>query len=189
MQFRLLFLQVCYFSCLQCTYLFENYCLRRDLAFATSTGAAIYEPDAVQVIGKPTHLPRSYGPQLIQGRPSNVITYGHVSNRLTPIDIPLLDAFRHFNCERIPERILHAKGAGAHGWFLPTADLSDYTIAHPFQPENLNKKIPVTSRFSTVEGESGSADTTRTFRGFAFKLKTEVGNWDWGRQIVDFRLH
>ena len=104
--------------------------------------------------------------------------------RLIEIDIPLLDAFRHFNRERIPERVLHAKGAGAHGFFLPTADLSEYTIAHPFQPENLHKKVPVTARFSTVSEESGSADTIRTFRGFALKLKTEVGNWDWGAQAA-----
>jgi catalase len=94
-------------------------------------------------------------------------------------EIPLFDAFRHFDRERIPERVLHAKGAGAHGYFLPTRDLSKITVAHPFQPENLNKKVPVTVRFSTVSGESGSADTVRTFRGFAIKLKTEVGNWDW----------
>ena len=99
---------------------------------------------------------------------------------LAQIDISLFDAFRHFNRERIPERVLHAKGAGAHGYFLPTVDLSQYTVAHPFQPANLNKKIPVTARFSTVSGESGSADTVRTFRGFAVKLKTDVGNWDWG---------
>jgi catalase len=100
--------------------------------------------------------------------------------RLTQIDIPLFDAFRHFNRERIPERVLHAKGAGAHGYFLPTKDLSEYTVAQPFQRENVGKKIPVTARFSTVSGELGSADTVRTFRGFAFKLKTKVGNWDWG---------
>ena len=99
---------------------------------------------------------------------------------LSRIDIFLFDNFRHFARERIPERILHAKGAGAHGYFLPTKDLSQYTIAAPFQPENLNKKIFATARFSTVNGRAGSADTVRTFRGFAVKLKTEVGNWDWG---------
>lgn len=94
------------------------------------------------------------------------------------IDIDLLDDIRHFSRERIPERVLHAKGAGAHGYFKPTKDLSEYTIAHPFQPENLNKEVAVTARFSTVSGQAGSADTVRTFRGFAVKLKTEVGNWD-----------
>ena len=100
------------------------------------------------------------------------------------IDIALIDDIRHFSRERIPERVLHAKGAGAHGYFKPTKDLSEYTIAHPFQAENLNKEVAVTARFSTVGGQAGSADTVRTFRGFAVKLKTDVGNWDWGERIL-----
>lgn len=76
-------------------------------------------------------------------------------------------------------QVVHAKGAGAHGIFTPTKDLSNITMAHPFQPDQVGKEIPVTMRFSTVGGESGSADTARDPRGFAIKLKTEVGNWDW----------
>jgi hypothetical protein len=62
-----------------------------------------------------------------------VILGGHFLNYcfLYQIDIPLLDAFWHFNCEYIPEHVLHVKGAGAHGYFLPTVDLSKYTIVLP----------------------------------------------------------
>ena len=124
----------------------------------------------------------SYGPQLMQGK-LPISTWSTFPFKLifsSRIDIAHFDNIRHFSCERIPERVLHAKGAAAHGYFTPTKNLSEYTIAHPFQEENLNKKIPVTARFSTVSGEAGSVDTVRTFRGFAIKLKTDVGNWDWG---------
>jgi catalase len=72
---------------------------------------------------------------------------------------------------------VHAKGAGAHGYFEVTHDLSDITSSLLFT--SVGKKVRATVRFSTVGGESGSADTARDPRGFAIKLRTEEGNLDW----------
>lgn len=91
-------------------------------------------------------------------------------------DFYLLEKLAHFNRERIPERIVHAKGAGAHGYFEVTNDVSKYTKA-AFLSE-VGKRTPVFTRFSTVAGELGSADTVRDPRGFATKFYTEEGNYD-----------
>ncbi|OLY84564.1 Catalase [Smittium mucronatum] len=91
-------------------------------------------------------------------------------------DFHLIDKLAHFDRERIPERVVHAKGAGAHGVFEVTHDISDLTVAK-FLSE-VGKKTPVFVRFSTVGGEMGSADTARDPRGFAVKFYTEEGNWD-----------
>ncbi|WP_066187690.1 MULTISPECIES: catalase [Gracilibacillus] len=91
-------------------------------------------------------------------------------------DVHLLEKLAHFNRERIPERIVHAKGAGAHGYFEVTNDLSKYTKAD-FLSE-VGKKTPMFIRFSTVAGELGSADTVRDPRGFAVKFYTDEGNYD-----------
>jgi len=77
----------------------------------------------------------------------------------------------------IRQRVVHAKGAGAHGYFESTHSLSDITCAGLFQTPGT--KAPLTIRFSTVGGESGSADTARDPRGFAIKIKTQEGNLDW----------
>lgn len=82
----------------------------------------------------------------------------------------------HFNRERIPERVVHAKGTGAYGTFTVTHDISRYTRAKVFSA--IGKKTRVFLRFSTVGGEKGSADTERDPRGFAVKFYTEDGNWD-----------
>ena len=82
----------------------------------------------------------------------------------------------HFDRERIPERVIHAKGAGAHGTFEVTHDISDLTCAKLFS--KVGTKVRASARFSTVGGESGSADTARDPRGFSVKLRTEEGNWD-----------
>ncbi|MFZ3580195.1 catalase [Virgibacillus sp. DJP39] len=91
-------------------------------------------------------------------------------------DVHLLEKLAHFNRERIPERVVHAKGAGAHGYFEVTNDLSNYTKAS-FLSE-VGKRTPMFARFSTVAGETGSADTVRDPRGFALKFYTEEGNYD-----------
>ena len=83
----------------------------------------------------------------------------------------------YFCRERIPERVVHAKGAGAFGYFEVTnTDITKYCKAKLFS--SAGKKTPVAVRFSTVGGESGSADTARDPRGFAVKFYTEEGNWD-----------
>jgi catalase len=91
-------------------------------------------------------------------------------------DFHLIDKLAHFDRERIPERVVHAKGAGAHGYFEVTDDISKYCKASLFQ--GIGKRTPVFVRFSTVGGEKGSADTERDPRGFAIKFYTEEGIWD-----------
>nr|XP_033947287.1 catalase-like [Pseudochaenichthys georgianus] len=91
-------------------------------------------------------------------------------------DVVFTDEMAHFDRERIPERVVHAKGGGAFGCFEVTHDISRYCKAKLF--EHVGKTTPVAVRFSTVAGESGSADTVRDPRGFAVKFYTEEGNWD-----------
>ncbi|XP_006456321.1 catalase [Agaricus bisporus var. bisporus H97] len=119
--------------------------------YTTSNGAPVNEPYSAQRAG-------FHGPLLLQ-------------------DFHHIDLLAHFDRERIPERVVHAKAAGAHGYFQVTHDLSDITSQSLFQ--GVGKKVRITARFSTVGGESGSADTARDPRGFAIKLRTEEGNWDW----------
>jgi catalase len=91
-------------------------------------------------------------------------------------DVHLIEKLAHFDRERIPERVVHAKGAGAHGYFQVYKSMAKYTCAKFLQdPE---KKTPVFVRFSTVVGARGSADTARDPRGFAVKFYTEDGNYD-----------
>ncbi len=82
----------------------------------------------------------------------------------------------HFDHERIPERVVHARGYGAHGYFETTKSLSEYTRADIFQ--RVGEKTPVFVRFSTVAGSKGSFDLARDVRGFAVKIYTKEGNWD-----------
>ncbi|KAF8908085.1 catalase [Gymnopilus junonius] len=119
--------------------------------YTTSNGVPVSEPYSAQRAGV-------NGPLLLQ-------------------DFHHIDLLAHFDRERIPERVVHAKGAGAHGYFEVTHDLSDITS----QPllGSVGKKVRATVRFSTVGGEAGSADTARDPRGFAIKLRTDEGNWDW----------
>ncbi|KAG9311334.1 catalase [Chiua virens] len=119
--------------------------------YTTSNGAPVAHPYAAQRVG-------SVGPLLLQ-------------------DFHHLDLLAHFDRERIPERVVHAKGAGAHGYFELTHDLSDITSSKVFT--QVGKKYRSTVRFSTVGGELGSADTARDPRGFAVKIRTEDGNLDW----------
>ncbi|AYD05214.1 catalase C [Neorhizobium sp. NCHU2750] len=82
----------------------------------------------------------------------------------------------HFDHERIPERVVHARGYGAHGYFETYESLAKYTRADVFQ--RAGEKTPVFVRFSTVAGNKGSADLARDVRGFAVKMYTKEGNWD-----------
>jgi len=91
-------------------------------------------------------------------------------------DFVYLDHNAAFNRERIPERVVHAKGAGAYGYLEITHDITKYCKAKIFS--QVGKRTPAFLRFSTVGGESGSADTARDPRGFALKFYTEDGNWD-----------
>ena len=90
-------------------------------------------------------------------------------------DWQLFEKHAHFNRERIPERVVHAKGSGAYGTSTVTGDISRYTKAKVF---SAGKATPILLRFSTVAGERGAADAERDVRGFAVKFYTEEGNWD-----------
>jgi catalase len=87
----------------------------------------------------------------------------------------LIQKMAHFNRERVPERVVHAKGSGAFGYLEITEDISDFTKADLFQP---GRKTEMLARFSTVAGELGSPDTWRDPRGFALKFYTREGNYD-----------
>ena len=109
------------------------------------------------------------------GDNQNSITAGSRGPTLIQ-DVHLLEKLAHFNRERVPERVVHAKGAGAHGYFEVTNDVTKYTKANFLS--KVGKRTPVFIRFSTVAGELGSADTVRDPRGFAVKFYTEEGNYD-----------
>ena len=91
-------------------------------------------------------------------------------------DYQLLEKMATFNRERVPERVVHAKGSGAFGTFTVTNDITQYTKANIFS--QVGKRTDCLLRFSTVAGERGAADAERDVRGFAVKFYTEEGNWD-----------
>jgi catalase len=91
-------------------------------------------------------------------------------------DFALREKITHFDHERIPERIVHARATGAHGFFELTASLKQYTTARILT--EVGEKTPVFTRISTVAGGAGSVDTPRDVRGFAVKFYTKEGNWD-----------
>ncbi|KAH7378253.1 peroxisomal catalase-like protein [Pyrenochaeta sp. MPI-SDFR-AT-0127] len=134
--------------------LYRNYADDRnsksgDVVYTTSNGAPYPHPYEVQRAGES-------GPLLLQ-------------------DFHLIDLLSHFDRERIPERVVHAKGAGAHGYYKTTESLEDLSIADIFKE---GKTCSVSVRFSTVGGESGSHDCARDPRGFSVKFRTDEGNWD-----------
>ena len=91
-------------------------------------------------------------------------------------DFILREKIQHFDHERIPERIVHARGSAAHGFFELTESLADYSRAKVLT--EVGAKTEVFVRLSTVAGGAGSVDTPRDVRGFAVKLYTKEGNWD-----------
>ena len=91
-------------------------------------------------------------------------------------DYQLIEKLAHQNRERIPERAVHAKGWGAEGTFTVTHDISEYSCAAIFS--QVGKSCEILSRWSTVAGELGAADSERDVRGFSIKFYTEEGNWD-----------
>jgi catalase len=105
----------------------------------------------------------------------NALTAGERGPLLVQ-DWQLFEKHAHFNRERIPERVVHAKGSGAYGTFTVTGDITKYTKAGIFS--EIGKKTDCLVRFSTVAGERGAADAERDVRGFAMKFYTNEGNWD-----------
>ncbi|HEV7203846.1 MAG TPA: catalase [Jatrophihabitans sp.] len=102
---------------------------------------------------------------LTQGAAGGILLHDHY----------LIEKMAQFNRERVPERVVHAKGGGAFGEFVVTHDVSRYTKAHFLQP---GRRTEMLARFSTVAGEQGSPDSWRDPRGFALKFYTEEGNYD-----------
>lgn len=122
---------------------------------------------------KKRHLTTNQGVPVTDNQ--NSLTVGERGPTLLQ-DVHLVEKLAHFDRERIPERVVHAKGAGAHGYFQVCESMAKYTKAKFLQ--NPEKKTPVFVRFSTVVGSKGSADTLRDPRGFAVKFYTEEGNYD-----------
>src|SRR6516164_3831146 len=106
---------------------------------------------------------------------TNIMTAGPRGPALLQ-DIWLIEKLAHFDREVIPERRMHAKGAGAFGTFTVTHDITRFTQASIFA--KVGKQTPMFVRFSTVAGERGAADAERDIRGFALKFYTDQGNWD-----------
>jgi catalase len=123
--------------------------MTEKLTLTTQAGAPVADNQNIQTAGP-------HGPALLQ-------------------NVWLMEKIAHFNRERIPERIVHAKGSGAYGTLTISGDITKYSKAKVFKP---NSKTDVFLRFSTVAGERGAADTERDVRGFALKFYTEEGNWD-----------
>jgi catalase len=122
---------------------------------------------------KPPRLTTADGAPIAD--PENVLTAGPRGPLLMQ-DVALIEQMQRFNRERIPERVVHAKGSGAYGTFTVTNDIARYTKASIFS--EVGRKTDVFVRFSTVAGEKGAADAERDPRGFAVKFYTEKGNWD-----------
>ena len=113
------------------------------------------------------------------GRPLDDVQNSVTAGPRGPVlqeDYSAFERLAHFNRERVPERVVHAKGVGAQGKFTVTHDITKYTRAKLFS--QVGNECEVLARFSTVAGERGSADTARDPRGFSLKFYTEGGNWD-----------
>ncbi|MDR5894345.1 catalase [Halomonas mongoliensis] len=137
------------------------------------TNATIASLDRVRVDPSDRSLTTNQG--VIIGDNQNTLKAGLRGPSLLE-DFVLREKVTHFDNERIPERIVHARGSGAHGYFEAYDALTEYTRAAPFAEKG--KVTPVFVRFSTVAGERGSKDTARDVRGFAVKFYTDEGNWD-----------
>ncbi|OCT83779.1 hypothetical protein XELAEV_18021918mg, partial [Xenopus laevis] len=122
---------------------------------------------------RPSLLTTSSGVPI--GDKKNSLTVG-IRGPLLIQDSVFTEEIAHFNRERIPERVVHARGAGAFGYFEVTNDITQYCKAKVFS--HVGKRTPIAVRFSTTTGELGSNDTVREPRGFAIKFYTEEGNWD-----------
>ena len=135
--------------------------------------ATIGSLDRVRVSSEGQALTTNQGVKVADNQ--NSLKYGVRGPALLE-DFILREKITHFDHERIPERIVHARGSGAHGFFENYTAADDITKAAPFA--QAGKRTPVFVRFSTVQGERGSKDTARDVRGFAVKFYTDAGNWD-----------
>jgi catalase len=140
------------------------------------------ETSIERAAGGETHQVAGHGRQslttqqgVVVADDQNTLTAGERGPSLLE-DFHFREKLFHFDHERIPERVVHARGVGAHGFFESYQSLSDLTRAHLFQ--KAGRRTPAFVRFSTVAGNRGSSDLARDVRGFAVKLYTQEGNWD-----------
>lgn len=124
--------------------------MKQKIKLTSDAGAPVSDNQNIQTAGP-------HGPALMQ-------------------NVWMMEKLAHFNRERIPERVVHAKGSGAYGTLTITGDITKYTKASIFAEKG--KTTDLFLRFSTVAGERGAADTERDVRGFALKFYTDEGNWD-----------
>jgi len=148
----------------------------------STSGMDRVERPAQQGNGGETHQPPdAAGPRMTTGHGvpvadnQNTLRAGERGPALLE-DFHFREKIFHFDHERIPERVVHARGYGAHGFFECYESLSDITRADPFQ--KAGQRTPTFTRFSTVVGNKGSVDLARDVRGFATKFYTQDGNWD-----------
>src|SRR6202790_140944 len=154
----------------------------RGRSATTLTKAKLADAEIARGAGGETHQTAGRGgdpPTTKQGVPvaddQNSLKIGTRGPTLLE-DFHFREKIFHFDHERIPERVVHARGFGAHGFFETYQSLADITRADIFQ--RAGEKTPAFVRFSTVAGNKGSADLARDVRGFAVKLYTQEGNWD-----------
>ncbi|MBV8615127.1 MAG: catalase [Acetobacteraceae bacterium] len=146
------------------------------------TQAQIADATFLRGPGGETHQVAESGAPVLTTQQGVPVVDDQNSLRVGPRGPTLLEDFHfrekifHFDHERIPERVVHARGFGAHGYFETTESLSDITRADIFQ--RVGERTPAFVRFSTVAGNKGSFDLARDVRGFAVKLYTKEGNWD-----------
>ena len=153
------------------------------MAKARKSEEHVYHDQAVTVgAGGETHQRAEDGYEVLttqQGMPvaddQNTLRQGARGPALME-DAHFREKIFHFDHERIPERVVHARGYGAHGFFETYAPLTALTRADIFQ--RAGERTPVFVRFSTVAGNKGSFDLARDVRGFAVKFYTKEGNWD-----------
>ncbi|MBH1964904.1 MAG: catalase [Comamonadaceae bacterium] len=151
----------------------ENQNEKTGRVAAESVNSTIGSLDRVRVDSSGQVLTTNQGVPIADNQ--NSLKYGLRGPALLE-DFVLREKITHFDHERIPERIVHARGSGAHGYFECYEPLTDITRAAPFK--EAGKITPVFVRFSTVQGERGSKDTARDVRGFAVKFYSDEGNWD-----------
>lgn len=147
-----------------------------------SNTATVHDQSLQRGAGGELHQIAEYGTPVLTTAQGSPVTDDHNTLKIGPRGPALLEDFHfrekifHFDHERIPERVVHARGYGAHGFFETYESLAEYTRADLFQ--RAGEKTPAFVRFSTVAGNKGSFDLARDVRGFAVKLYTQEGNWD-----------
>ena len=147
-----------------------------------SNTATVHDQTLQRGAGGELHQIAEDGTPVLTTAQGSPVTDDHNTLKIGPRGPALLEDFHfrekifHFDHERIPERVVHARGYGAHGFFETYELLAEYTRADLFQ--RAGERTPAFVRFSTVAGNKGSFDLARDVRGFAVKLYTQEGNWD-----------